>query len=182
MNHDDHVALIRGGISPGAGGVWADFGAGEGAFSLAVRDLAGPDTVIHAVDRDATALRRLQREFERRFPGSDLRLLQADFSGPLDLPSLDGIIAANAIHYAADQPALLRRWRGYLKPRGRLILVEYDTDRGNRWVPYPVSFAALPDLAHRAGFGPTHLLGAYPSRWLDRMYAALLFPDNSPGE
>ena len=40
MNHDDHVALLRGGIDQ-PGGVWADVGSGTGAFTLALADLIG---------------------------------------------------------------------------------------------------------------------------------------------
>jgi ubiquinone/menaquinone biosynthesis C-methylase UbiE len=180
MNHDDHVQLIAGGVDRDQGGVWADLGAGTGAFSLALRDLAGPRTILHAVDRDAAALRELRRTMERFAPGTALHRIEADFTRPLSLPPLDGIIAANAIHYVADREALLRRWRGYLKPAGRLILVEYDTDLGNRWVPYPVSWAALPALARSAGFGEPSLLGLRPSRYLDRLYAALLRPVPDP--
>ena len=56
MDHDDHVGLLRGGVA-GPGGVWADIGAGEGAFTLALADLLGPGARIVAVDRDAGALR-----------------------------------------------------------------------------------------------------------------------------
>ena len=40
MNHADHVALLRLGVhrrGPGAG--WADLGAGDGAFTLALVDM-----------------------------------------------------------------------------------------------------------------------------------------------
>ena len=49
MDHRDHVRLIARGVPPG--GAWADLGAGEGAFTLALRDVAGPDVVIYAVDK-----------------------------------------------------------------------------------------------------------------------------------
>jgi SAM-dependent methyltransferase len=110
---------------------------------------------------------------DRRFPGTRLRLLEADFAGPLALPPLDGILAANAIHFVRDQAALLRDWRGYLKPAGRLVVVEYDADDGNRWVPYPLSFAALSALAPAAGYAEPVLLGSRPSRFLGRIYAAV---------
>lgn len=177
MNHEDHVRLIETGIAR-RGGVWADFGAGSGAFTLALRDLAGPEVAIVAVDRDRESLRALRAAMERRFPGTALRLLAADIGGDLDLPPLDGIVAANAIHYTRDHVDLLRRWRGYLKPEGRLILVEYDADVGNRWVPYPVSFAALQRLAPAAGFTAPSLLGTVPSRFLGRMYGATAMPDS----
>ncbi len=56
MTHDDHVALLRGGI-PGPGGVWADLGAGSGAFTLALAEQLGPSAEIYAVDADERALR-----------------------------------------------------------------------------------------------------------------------------
>jgi ubiquinone/menaquinone biosynthesis C-methylase UbiE len=168
--------LIETGIERNRGGVWADFGAGSGAFTLALRDLAGPDTVIIAIDRDRASLQTLRAAMERQFPGTQLRLVAADIAGHLPLPPLDGIIAANAIHFVQDQTALLRRWRTYLKPEGRLIAVEYDTDSGNRWAPYPMSYAAFRETARAAEFTDPTLLGSRPSRWLGRIYSALTRP------
>src|SRR4051794_20982930 len=152
MNHDDHVHLIKHGIERNSGGVWADFGAGKGAFTMALRDLAGPAVELIAVDHDRDSLRSLRSAMERRFSGTSLQLIDADFRQELSLPPLDGIIAANAVHYVADQVALLGQWRSYLKPDGGLVIVEYDTDDGNRWVPYPLSFATFQHLAPAAGF------------------------------
>src|SRR5215211_1503056 len=169
MQHADHVRLIAPGIESGSGGVWADLGSGTGAFTLALRDITGPEVEIWSIDRDASALRSQQAAMERQFPGTALRVVEDDFTRPLELPPLDGIVAANAIHYVRDRVALLRAWRGYLKPAGTLVLVEYDTDAGNRWVPYPVSFASLPALAAAAGYEPPVLVGSHPSRYHDRM-------------
>jgi ubiquinone/menaquinone biosynthesis C-methylase UbiE len=180
VNHQDHVQLIEAGIGRGTGGVWADLGAGSGAFTLALRDVAGPDVQIYAVDRDRSALNALRGAFARSFPGSNLHLLPADFAAPLELPLLDGIVAANSLHFSPNQGALLAAWRRYLKPDGRLILVEYDTDRGNRWVPYPISFAAFGPLAKVAGFAEPALIGSRSSRFLDGMYAAMTVPSPGP--
>jgi ubiquinone/menaquinone biosynthesis C-methylase UbiE len=175
VNHADHVQLITAGVER-AGGLWADFGAGSGAFILALRELAGPDVELIAIDRDRAGLQTLRATMEQRFPDTRLRLLEADMAGRLTLPPLDGIVTANAIHYVPDQKALLRRWKDYLKPEGRLIVVEYDTETGNRWVPYPLSFASLGEVAWAAGFAAPVLLAARPSRWLGRIYSALAFP------
>ena len=173
MNHDDHVHLIEHGIERNSGGIWVDFGAGSGAFTLALRDLAGPDVELIAVDRDQPSLRSLRSAMERQFPGTSLQLLNADFRQELSLPPLDGILSANAVHYVPDQVSLLRQWRSYLKPDGRLVIVEYDTDDGNRWVPHPLSFATFQHLAPAVGFTDPTLLGVRPSRFLGRIYAAL---------
>ena len=173
MKHEDHVRLIEQGIARGAGGAWADLGAGTGAFTLALRDVAGPRVEIIAVDQDRGSLRVLRDAMARAFPGTRLQLIEGDIAGALPLPALDGILAANAIHYVRDQEALLRRWRGYLRPGGRLVIVEYDTDAGNRWVPYPVSFASLGRLASAAGYTAPTLLQTRPSRFLGQFYAAV---------
>ncbi|TMD25838.1 MAG: class I SAM-dependent methyltransferase, partial [Chloroflexi bacterium] len=51
MNHEDHVRLLRKGIVE-PGGVWADFGSGAGAFTLALADLLGTEGSIYSVDKD----------------------------------------------------------------------------------------------------------------------------------
>ncbi|MEX1104238.1 MAG: class I SAM-dependent methyltransferase, partial [Dehalococcoidia bacterium] len=152
MDHADHVQLLAAGV-PRRAGVWADFGAGGGAFTLALRELAGADAEIYAVDADRRALDSLKKAMERRFPGSAPLLVRADFTQPIELPVLDGIVAANSLHFVpfGRQVEVLRLWRDYLAPAGRLILVEYDADDGNRWVPYPILFARLSGLAGEAG-------------------------------
>ena len=163
MNHEDLVALIRDGV-PGPGGSWADLGAGEGAFTLALADIAGPEAHIVAVDRDAGALRGLDGRFETRV---------ADFTRPLDLQDLDGVVMANSLHFVRDKQPVLESVLAMLKPGGRLIIVEYGADRGNPWVPYPFSYSSWEKMAARAGFKNTRLLKTIPSRWLGSMYSAL---------
>lgn len=179
MNHDDHVALLRPGIPESVEGaespVWADLGAGSGAFTLALADLLGPSGEIYAVDRDRGALRRLAPAMRERFPATTLHILEADFTRPLGLSSLDGMVMANALHFVPDhdKPAVLALIRGMLRPGGRLILVEYDVDRGNRWVPHPLSYPTWESLASRAGFVDTYRLATRPSRFLGQIYSAL---------
>ena len=174
MDHADHVALLRKGI-PQPGGCWADLGSGRGAFTLALAQLLGPEAHIHSVDRDGRALKAQERALRARFPDNPVTYHRADFTRPLDLPPLDGIVIANALHFVpagAAQLALVRRLHGHLLPGGRLLLVEYGTDQGNRWVPYPLSFLSWQALAGRAGFRATTLLATRPSRFLGQIYAA----------
>ena len=43
----------------------------------------------------------------------------------------------------------------HLAPGGRFVVVEYDADRGNPWVPHPFSSAAWERLAEAAGLTDT---------------------------
>lgn len=171
MDHHDHVNLLRNGI-PHPGGIWADFGSGSGAFTLALRELVGADAEIFSIDQDAGRLLEQEREFARMFPKSNVHFLRADFSRALELPPLDGIVMANALHYFRDKERLLGHVRGYLKPKGVFILVEYNIDSGNMWVPHPLSFETFRKLAPRAGFGEPRLLAKTPSRFLNEFFAA----------
>ena len=192
MNHSDHVRLLAGGISTG-GGLWADLGSGSGAFTLALADLLGPKGVIYSVDRDAAALREQERVMQARFPAVHVHYIPADYTRPLDLPPLDGIVMANTLHFLRDKEQLLRTLKSYLRPGGsdapgiehrravglsppaggHFILVEYDTDDGNMWVPHPLSFRTWLATGQRAGFSEPKLIARVPSRFLGGIYGAV---------
>jgi len=181
MNHADHVRLIASGI-PEPGGQWADMGSGDGAFTLALRDVAGSEVEIVAVDTNQGALRLLANKMDSIFPGANVQALPEDMTGQLDLQGLDGIIAANSLHYVdrRRQSLVLRGSRRMLRRDGRLIIVEYDADDGNRWAPFPISLKAINHLAAVAGFQPPVQLGTHPSHFLNGIYAAMLIPSPGP--
>jgi ubiquinone/menaquinone biosynthesis C-methylase UbiE len=172
MNHNDHVHLLQDGI-PGTGGDWADFGSGAGAFTLALADLIGPSGTIYSVDKDRGALREQEQAMKARFPGIAVQYINADFTQKLALPPLDGIVMANSLHFLRKKDAMLQLVRGYLKPEGRLLIVEYSADRGNMWVPYPFSYTTWEMMAQANGFIKTQLLTTVPSRFLGGMYSAV---------
>jgi SAM-dependent methyltransferase len=169
VNHADLVGLIEGGVTE-HGGRWADLGAGEGAFTRALADLLGPGAHITAVDRDAGALRNLESE---SFPGLVVETKVGDFTRELGLSNLDGIVMANSLHFVRDKTPVLESVRKMLRPGGKLIVVEYGTDRGNPWVPHPFSYPKWERMAAQAGFVGTRLLRTIPSRHLGSMYSAV---------
>lgn len=178
MDHSDHVALLRQGI-PNPGGIWADFGSGWGAFTLALAELIGIKGTIYSIDKDKHALRRQEQAMQARYPKLKVHYLHRDYLQPLDLPLLDGVVMANSLHFQRQKDRVLQTIRGYLKPGGRLILVEYNTDRGNYWVPYPLSYKTWEALAQRNGFTQTQWLASRPSRFLGEIYSALSYYDPS---
>lgn len=172
MNHQDHVNLLKKGILQ-AGGVWADFGAGSGAFTLALAGLIGPGGIIFAVDKNGRDLKKLENAFYQNYPDLALHTIKGDFTRPLSLPPLDGLVMANSLHFIRNKEPVVQRLRDYLKVDGRFLLVEYNVNRGNVWVPHPISYTSWAGLAERCGFSHTEFLAARPSRFLHEIYTAV---------
>jgi ubiquinone/menaquinone biosynthesis C-methylase UbiE len=200
MQRAEIVRLIGKAVEPDDA-AWADFGSGDGAFTLALRALLGPHADLYSVDADAARLRRQRKAFQAEAPASAppalfawrpgrrgaapagasrtpaierTHFIEADFTEPLDLPPLDGLLLANSLHFVESQLALLQRVRRYLKPSGRLLIVEYDMDRASMWVPYPLPYERLATLvATASGYEDLERIATTPTRYGGRMYAAL---------
>lgn len=173
MEQREAIELIRGAVTA-PGGTWADLGAGSGTFTRALASLVGSAGVVYAVDRHARSLAELARAGSR--DGAAVRTLTADFTEPLALPRLSGVVVANALHYVPyeDQPRVLGQIAALLDPPGAMVIVEYERREANRWVPYPVTFEALRALATEAGLTDPVRLASRPSRFSGSIYSAIV--------
>ena len=173
MNQRDALALLRAAIPAADAETWADLGAGSGVFTRALAELVGPGGHVHAVDADARAVRAL-RAFAAAGQGSAaVTVHHADVTRPLPLPSLDGALLANVLHFVPDPETVLPRIAAGLRPGGRLVLVEYEGRRPSPWVPYPVSAARFAELAPAAGLSPPRVVATRPSAYGGDLYVAV---------
>ncbi len=174
MKIDDAQALIAGAV-PRRAGVWADLGAGDGTFTQALARLLEPGSRIYAVDRDRAALASLERT---RVNGIAVIAVEADLTCKVMLAdvghaTLDGVLIANTLHLLSQPAALVTQVKDWLRPGGRLVIIEYDGRRPNRWVPYPLPSTALPELVTRAGFAAPTITATRPSRYGGTLYGAV---------
>jgi trans-aconitate methyltransferase len=171
MTVDDAAVLIVG-MRVTARGTWADLGCGDGTFTLALATKLPKGSVIHAMDRDASALRGIPRAHA----STSIMTHVGDFTrDPWPFDPVDGVLLANSLHYVRDQAAFIRRCEPAMKSPRRFLVVEYDTDRSNRWVPYPLSWQALERLFKEAGYTSIDRLGSRPSKYQRAsIYAALI--------
>ncbi len=162
--------LIRPAILPGIQ-MWADLGAGGGLFTRALAEELEEGSSIWAVDRQATPLTSITVK-----AGIHLTTRAIDFtSGDLDLAQMDGILMANSLHFVNDKLSLLRRLSTQLRNPGRLLLVEYDTNRSNQWVPFPISLRKLEELVFENGLGTVTKVGEAESIYNSSgMYSAVV--------
>lgn len=174
MNSRDATRLIAPAVV--RGDRWADLGAGSGTFTEALARLLGPDGAVYAVERDGLALPALEQLAERmrRDEHAPITVTRGDFTSPLALPPLAGVLLANSLHYVPDddQSALLERLGRDLDPGGVLLVVEYDNRPRSRWVPYPVSLTRLGRLTRESSLPAPELIGRRGSLFGGTMYAA----------
>jgi SAM-dependent methyltransferase len=161
MQVGDAVALLApAGFDMKAPATWADLGCGTGLFTRALADLLAPGSTVHATDHDASALTRVPTARNQ----VRIRTHHADFvTESLPFGELDGVLMANSLHYVEEPVRLIERLATRLRPRHRFLIVEYDTDRPNRWVPYPISRQSLGVVFASAGYESVVTLGTRPS-------------------
>ncbi len=165
------VRLIRKGVASHGVQVWADLGAGSGLFTKALSTLLHKGSTIHAVDKDARAIGSITLSTDT----ISLIRVTADITGSLKISELDGIIIANALHYIRDKGPFLNKLKYHLRPEGRIVLIEYDSNKGNAWVPFPISYAALTSLIAETDFSQVIRLEEEPSRFRQgNLYSALI--------
>jgi trans-aconitate methyltransferase len=148
MNQADAQALISKGIDTRKQQSWADLGCGTGTFTEALFHLLPAGSSIEAVD------------LQRQHLSIPVNFTRANFeTDNLILPPLDGIMLANSLHYIKDKRKLIRKLESYFTKSSNFLIVEYNTDIANPWIPYPLSFQNLTTLFTGLGYEKITKLG-----------------------
>lgn len=171
MLHQEAVKLIKGGVErvPDVQ-VWIDLGAGSGTFTRAIAELIGPEGKVYAVDRNKQILKSIPIAKN----GATIVTVAKDFTANLSLEKADGILIANALHFVRHKIPFIEKIKSWLKEGGRILIVEYDIETPNQWIPYPVSFGVLEKISSQAGLS-VEKIGAHPSQYHEfGMYAAAI--------
>jgi trans-aconitate methyltransferase len=160
MELSEAINLIRyDGLSQEFNATWADLGSGSGLFTYALASVLPIGSVIYAVDQQTVVLGKHSNP-----KNTIIRQQQANFiTDELHLPPLDGILMANSLHFVKDKVALIQKLSNYLKENSGFLIVEYDTDAANKWVPFPVSYQKLKLLFKQTGYIKVTKLQEKPS-------------------
>ena len=134
---------------------------------MALAQLLAPGSTIQAIDLDQSAL----DEIPQRIDGVEIRKVIGDLQNPkLVLPSVDGILMANSLHFIRNQHDFLNR---LLSLTDNFLIVEYERSMPTPWGPYPVGFERLREIFKDVGVKRLEKLATRPSRFGGTMYSAL---------
>ncbi|WP_346239281.1 class I SAM-dependent methyltransferase [Niabella insulamsoli] len=168
MTISDAKNMIAAATSASEPQAWIDLGCGAGTFTLALAALLPPGSEVTGVDKAQQNLP------ERSANGNIIKFIKSDIVNLSVEPNVDGVLMANALHYIRDQEGFIERLLTIMNRRFRLLLVEYDNDRPNPWVPYPVSFSRLQNLFKSPIFRIEKLNESASVYGQGNMYAALI--------
>jgi ubiquinone/menaquinone biosynthesis C-methylase UbiE len=109
-----------------AGAVIADLGAGSGPFVPAFAKAVGPNGRVYAVEVDKAFLPHIDARAKAAGVANVTTIL-GEFSDP-KLPAADVDVAFlhDVIHHIQDRPAYLKSVLKYLKPDGRIVVIDYN--------------------------------------------------------
>ena len=145
---------------------WCDLGCGNGTFTLALAQSLVSGSTIYAIDLDPRAL----GEIPDQYHGVAVRKVLGDLRKPtFNLPSVDGILMANSLHFIQDQHGFLRR---LLSVTSCFVIMEYERSKPSPWGPYPVGFEKLRQLFSEVGVERIEKLATRRSRFGGTIYSA----------
>ena len=121
--------LSRLGLQPGM--VVADIGAGSGLFSRPLAKAVAPGGKVYAVDIQQDLLEYINKRAKQE----NIRNIQTVLGGYNDpkLPARDVDLACinDVLHHIENRAAYLKALGTYIKPTGRIVIIEMNKDDPN---------------------------------------------------
>jgi ubiquinone/menaquinone biosynthesis C-methylase UbiE len=123
---DEIIARLE--LKPGV--VVADLGAGSGVFSVPLARAVGPSGKVYAVEIDHALLEHINGKVKEQNV-TNVHTVLGKFGDP-SLPAADVDVAFmhDVLHHIEDRAEYLKNVARYLKPGGRLAIVEPDARTG----------------------------------------------------
>lgn len=172
MQLQDAINLIQNkNINTKTKSVWADLGCGSGLFTNALAGLLKDRSTIYAVDKNISSFNK-----NSSLKNILIKPVELNFDKTsLPFNNLDGILMANSLHYVKNKKDFLEKIKTCLNANGCFLIVEYDMETANHWVPYPINFLSLKKLFDEVGFSFVEKIGERPSAFnRGNLYSALI--------
>jgi len=159
---DEIIARLN--LQPG--NVVADLGAGSGLFAFPLGKAVGQGRV-YAVELDEGFLTHMRGKAKAEGVTNVLPVL-GKFTDP-SLPARDVDVAFfhDVLHHVQDRPAYLKSVAGYVKPGGRIVVIDLNPEQSpHREQPeLVVAKEQATKWMADAGFVPAEDISLFPDKW-----------------
>jgi 2-polyprenyl-3-methyl-5-hydroxy-6-metoxy-1,4-benzoquinol methylase len=149
------------------GDVVADIGAGPGILSLPMAKAVAPSGKVYAVEIDQAFLDRIASKVKDQGV-TNVKLVKGAFADPT-LPARDVDVALfhDVLHHIADRAGYLKATARYVKPGGRVAIVDLPPDGAHKDDPsLVVTRAQVDEWMAAAGFAPVQdIPGLNEGKW-----------------
>lgn len=157
--------IARLGLKPGM--VVADLGAGPGIFSVALAKVVGPTGKVYAVEIDKGFFPYIEKKAAEQ-QVSNVKTVLGQFTDPA-LPARDVDLGFfhDVLHHIEDRAGYLKALSAYVKPGGRVAIVELDPVKGGHKdePALQVSKETARGWMAAAGFKPTEEIALFEDKW-----------------
>jgi ubiquinone/menaquinone biosynthesis C-methylase UbiE len=121
------------GLKPGA--VVADIGAGPGVLSLPLAAAVAPGGKVYAEDIDKVFLDRIKQKASDGKVTNIVTVLGEFVDPKLPAKDVDVVLFHDVLHHIENRAGYLKATAGYLKPGGRIAVVELPPDGSHKDEP-----------------------------------------------
>jgi ubiquinone/menaquinone biosynthesis C-methylase UbiE len=127
---DEVIAKLE--LKPGQ--IVADIGSGSGAFSIPMARAIGPNGTLYAVDIDQKMLDYVSGRAQKDGV-SNVRTVLGDYDDPkLPVKNVDVAFFHRVLHMIELRQAYLNAVAKYLKPDGRIVIIDKNPEHADDWM------------------------------------------------
>jgi ubiquinone/menaquinone biosynthesis C-methylase UbiE len=117
-----------------------DLGAGSGLFTRPLARKTGERGLVYAIDIDQALLAHVEKS-AKQTGIKNIRTVLAAVDDPKIPEPVDLIVIIDTLHHIQNQAAYLKNLKRYLKPEGRVAVIDFS----NNWPPGHEQMKYTPD-------------------------------------
>ena len=156
---DEVIAKLK--LKPGD--VVADIGSGSGAFSIPMARAIAPKGTLYAVDIDQAMIDFVGERAKKAGLGN-VRIVLGEYDDPkLPVRDVDVAFFHRVLHMIEHRQAYLNAVAKYLKPDGRIVLIEKEPEDSSDWMWLKRS--DVDSWMAAIGFYPAERFGVFDDKW-----------------
>ena len=116
------------------GDIVADISAGSGTFSIPMAKAIAPNGILYAVDIDQKMLDYVAEKAKKEWV-TNLRTVLGEYDDPkLPVKDVDAAFLHRTLHMIEHRQAYLNATAKYLKPDGRIVVIDKNREDSTNWM------------------------------------------------